>query len=1245
MPPNMKVIKRGGREEEVSFDKILRRLQQLATGTHKDGERFSHELDIDVTPISQQVIMQIRDRISTKELDEFAASTCANMVMEHPDYAEMAGRIIVSNQHKNTHSLIDTVKFLYQNKDKQGKPSPLIASNTYKTIIDNQKFFEELVDYNRDFLVDYFGFKTLERSYLLKSQSGHILIQERPQHMYLRVSVGIHGNDLEAVKETYELLSTQKLSHASPTLYNAGTPHPQLSSCFHEDTEVLTINEGVKRIKDVKIGDIVVTHTGKAKRVLQTHKNLQGDRKIFKLKCYKTKEIQVTGNHKFWSIKKNSSEPGWIPIEKLQADDLIAIPNYEGTIREEVLDILPYAERLSQEDQRIEYKVTDERIELRTIHKHSNLQHVGEVTVHSKSNSVNRYLKIDEKFAEFAGIFLGDGNIMTAKINTTSAKRKIRGLNFTFHEKNQKLIDFVRDTGREIFGVDAVFHKIKNQNVVQLTFSSTLIGYVFKELFGIHFDGKHIWSRINEWHNSLIDRFLAGLISTDGCVTGFSNYRLTNEIYHLLRNHGYDASFKKKEKRPNMGTCDYYSINILRDTSYLIHVKKYYEDDRMERVVSTPQSSSLVVGNHKFIKIKSLIETDMKYQYVYTLGVEDDHSYNVEGLVCENCFLLGMDDSLDGIYTCLKKCAMISKHAGGIGIWASEIRARGSRIRGTNGQSDGLIPMLRVFNETGRYVNQGGKRKGSIAVYLEPHHADIEDFLELKKTHGDQSRRALDLFLALWISDLFMKRLDQALSNKNDRSVLWSLFCPDEAPGLTDVYGGEYEQLYLQYEKEGRYRRQVPIIDLWGKVLVSQKETGVPYILYKDCVNLRNPQMNIGVVKSSNLCAEIVLTNSPKDETISVCNLCAIPLGSFVDLEKRSVDYESMARSVRVGIQNLNKIIDLNFYPVKDCANSNYRDRPVGMGVIGLYDVFCQLRYPFDSPEAAQLNRDIFECIYYHAVKTSMELAKVDGPYETFGGSPASQGLLQIDLWDKDRATYGHEPTKLSGRYNWDQLREDVKKYGMRNSTLVALMPTASSAQIIGQTESFECMTYNVYVRRVLSGDFKLVNKYLQRDLIERKLWTDELKEQLIAHRGSIQQLELPEDLKELYRTAFEVKQKTMLNLAVERSPFIDQTQSLNIFVSEPTDNILSSIQMYAFKNRLKTGQYYLRRETTAKAAQFTVKPPTTKDSWKSKKRKEKDQQRMAFGSSSSIGATGATGPSTVKLCMIDNPDCEACQV
>lgn len=841
----MKVTKRDGRQEPVSFDKVLTRLKLLSTGLHKNGTRFGRKLDIDVTPISQRVISQITNNITTRALDEYAASTCANMVKEHPDYSDLAGRIIVSNHHKNTGgSFVDTVKYLYANKDVNGLPCPLINTPTYKAIINNRDFLENLIDYDRDFEIDYFGFKTLERSYLLKSKQGHFKVQERPQHMYLRVATGLWGNDLAKVKQTYDMLSLQKLSHASPTLFNAGTPHQQLSSCF----------------------------------------------------------------------------------------------------------------------------------------------------------------------------------------------------------------------------------------------------------------------------------------------------------------------------------------------------------------------------------------------------------------------LVGMNDSLSGIYECLSKCAMISKHAGGIGIWAHRVRAKGSKIRGTNGESDGLIPMLRVFNETARYVNQGGKRKGSIAVYLEPHHADIMEFLDLKKPHGDMNRRALDLFLAVWVSDLFMKRLDRALPD--NKSIMWSLFCPDEAPGLEEVYGEEYEKLYEKYEQEGRAREQVPILDIWEKIMSAQKETGTPYITYKDCANYRNPQANIGTIKSSNLCNEILLANDPNDETISVCNLAAMPLGSYVTLVtdpesdkvlKREFDFEGLGRGVEIAIENLNRIIDINFYPVQDCENSNLRDRPVGLGVVGLYDAFIKMRFAFDSPEAAKLNAEIFECMYYHAVKKSMELAKVEGPYKTFAGSPASKGILQMDMWNEDRARYGHAPTPMSGKYDWDTLRKDVVEHGMRNSTLLACMPTASTAQIIGQTESFECMTYNVYRRQVLSGDFKLVNKYLQRDLLDLEVWDEEFAERLIASRGSIQQFDdVPDELKRLYRGAFEVKQRVMLDLAIGRSPFLDQTQSLNIFVSNPSDQILSSIQMYAFKQRLKTGQYYLRREPKAKAVQFTVRPVKgrkritsrlheKKMAAKKERREQEKQVQEAVVED--------------ELPVMSEPDCAACQV
>merc|ERR1719169_19718 len=536
-----------------------------------------------------------------------------------------------------------------------------------------------------------------------------------------------------------------------------------------------------------------------------------------------------------------------------------------------------------------------------------------------------------------------------------------------------------------------------------------------------------------------------------------------------------------------------------------------------------------------------------------------------------SCFLLSMQsDSIEGIFDTLKQCALISKSAGGIGVATSCIRATGSYIKGTNGFSNGLVPMLRVYNDTARYVDQGGgKRKGSFAVYLEPWHADVFDFLELKKNHGKEEQRARDLFYAMWIPDLFMQRV----KDDGDRH----LFCPHEAPGLQDTYGKEFEALYNKYVAEGRQKKTMKAQQLWFKILESQMETGTPYMLYKDACNEKSNQENLGTIKSSNLCTEIVEYTS-KDE-VAVCNLASLSLPAFVKDGK--FDHAHLKEVAKVVTRNLNKVIDRNLYPLEEARNSNMRHRPIGIGVQGFADAALLLRLPFESEGARELNRDIFETLYYGAVEASMELAKRDGPYETYPGSPASQGQLQFDLWGV---------TPKSGRWDWAALKAKIADHGLRNSLLVAPLPTASTAQILGNTESFEPCTQNIYVRRVLAGEFVSVNRYLVQDLLDRGLWSDAMKKQLIAHNGSVQYIaEIPAELRELYKTTWEIKQKSILEMAADRAPFICQSQSLNVHMTDCTPAKLSSMHFYGWKLGLKTGQYYLRTKAAVDAIKFTV--------------------------------------------------------
>ena len=537
-----------------------------------------------------------------------------------------------------------------------------------------------------------------------------------------------------------------------------------------------------------------------------------------------------------------------------------------------------------------------------------------------------------------------------------------------------------------------------------------------------------------------------------------------------------------------------------------------------------------------------------------------------------SCFLIAnKEDSIDGIYDTVKECARISKWAGGIGLHVHDVRANKSHIRGTNGTSDGIIPMLRVYNSTARYVNQAGRRKGSIAVYLEPWHADILDFLEIRLNQGDEEARCRDLFSAMWIPDLFMKRVE---SDGN-----WSLFCPDQAKGLSDVYGKEFEDLYEKYESEGIATKVVPASEIWKAIIKSQSETGTPYMLYKDACNEKSNHKHVGTIKSSNLCTEI-LEFTDKEET-AVCNLASIALPKYVDVEKKEFNHEELHRVTKMVTRNLNRVIDKNFYPTENGKRSNMRHRPIGIGVQGLADVFIMLRMTFGSEESRKLNIDIFETIYHASLESSCELAEMYGPYSTFKGSPFSKGILQFDMWDRD--------PKFSGRYDWNAMRKLVKK-GTMNSLLLAPMPTASTSQILGNNECFEPYTTNIYLRRTLAGEFVVVNKHLVNDLKERGLWSKEMKDLMVKANGSVQNIiDIPDDLKELYKTVWEMSQKTIIDMAADRGVYIDQSQSMNLFVESPTISKLSSMHMYAWKTGLKTGMYYLRSKAKSRPIQFSL--------------------------------------------------------
>jgi len=797
----MLVVKRDGRRESVKFDKITARIEKLCYG-------LDSQYVIPVE-IAKKVIDGIYDGVSTVQLDDLASEIAATMTTKHPDYAILAARIAISNLHKVTsQSFVNTMKRLYTYIDpRTGENASLISKEVYGVVVKHAKQLDAAVDYTRDFNYDFFGFKTLERSYLIKLDGK---VVERPQHMLMRVAVGIHGDDIEAAIETYNLMSEKWFTHATPTLFNAGTPKPQMSSCF----------------------------------------------------------------------------------------------------------------------------------------------------------------------------------LLTMK-----------------------------------------------------------------------------------------------------------------------------------------------------------------------------------------------------------------------------------DDSIDGIYDTLKQCAKISQSAGGIGLSIHNVRATGSYIKGTNGTSNGIVPMLRNFDMTARYVDQGGgKRKGSFAIYLEPWHADIYQFLDLKKNHGKEELRARDLFYALWVPDLFMKRVE---SNSE-----WSLFDPNEAPGLHECYGEEFERLYEKYEREGRARRTVKAQDLWFEVLESQIETGTPYMLYKDAANQKSNQKNLGTIKSSNLCTEIIEYTAPDE--VAVCNLASIALSKFVTPEG-TFDHQKLYDITYTVTKNLNRVIDRNYYPVEEARNSNMRHRPIGIGVQGLADTFIMLKMPFDSDEAQGLNKDIFETIYYAAVTASKDLAKVDGPYKTYEGSPMSKGIFQFDMW-------GVSPE--SGRWDWESLRQEVVSHGVRNSLLVAPMPTASTSQILGNNECFEPYTSNIYSRRTLSGEFIVVNKHLLKDLIGLGLWNDRMKNKLMEQNGSVQNIpEIPQHIKDLYKTVWEISQRAIIDMAADRGAYICQSQSMNVHLQDPNFGKLTSMHFHAWRRGLKTGMYYLRTKAAADAIKFTVQ----------KEKAAVPTATAAKEPQAVLDAQRAQNQADLS-CSLDNPDdCIAC--
>jgi ribonucleotide reductase alpha subunit len=1285
----MRVVKRSGRIEDMKFDNITNRIKNLTYGLSKN---------CDSSKVAQQVASSLYDGIAAQEIDTLSAEVCVGMITSDPDYEILATRIVASNIQKvcpnNFHIAMKKLA-------KAGIVTEEVARIAGRVRDD--------IVTKRDYDFGYFGLKTLEKSYLQRLDG---ILMETPQYMFMRVSIGIHGEDIPSVLETYDKMSQGMFIHATPTLFNAGTPRPQMSSCFVAGTPVFTTNRGPVPIEQVCVGDTVVTHTGSIKPVLQTHKNALGERTLFDVKIYKTPGLQVTGNHRFWSITKEQLQwgesPQWNDMNHLRVGDWIAIPNSNTPTEHQVLDMYDILKDVQgAEHWTYSYEFDGKKMR-RNTHFTSEYRPNG---ITKNGEWFERYITIDEHFAWFIGSWYGDGCILYQKSSKRTPTH--RGIAFAQNPNNTAFVEEITRIGEKYLGVHASIHTAKTQNCLSISFNNSAVGTAFNILFGRWSNQKFLWPTMYSWSRSMITAFIGGLVSTDGCCTlnGGVTVQLTNQpliqsIFHLTRSVGIDTSMTIMTK-PYMGRDTYIGrMQIPWIPEVMKWVRKYYADDRLMK--SERANTTLEIDGRLFLRVnaKSKIMENLP-EFVYTLGVQDDHSYSVQGVIAENCFLIAnKGDSIDGIYGSLTECAQISKWAGGIGMHIHDVRANKSRIRGTNGQSDGIIPMLRVFNATARYVNQAGRRKGSIAVYLEPWHADIMDFLELRLNQGDEEARCRDLFSALWIPDLFMKRVEEGGQ--------WSLFCPDKAPGLSDAVGEEFEALYTKYEEEGRANATVPAAEVWKAILKSQTETGTPYMLYKDACNMKSNQKNLGTIKSSNLCvapetkiltsegqktiselkdtevevwngeefskvtihqtgsdqklltvktskglslrctpyhkfwvvgesdpieaqnlkegmkiikhslpdgtinedekivsvedfsetADTFCFNEPlrhrgifngiltgncteiieytdKDET-SVCNLASIALPKYVNEETRSFDYEKLHEITKVVTKNLNRVIDRNFYPVETARKSNMRHRPIGLGVQGLADVFILCRHAFDSDEAKAMNARIFETMYHAALEASCELAGVEGAYETFEGSPASQGVLQFDMWEGE--------TKLN--YDWDALKERIRGVGLRNSLLMAPMPTASTAQILGNNECFEPYTTNIYLRRTLAGEFVVVNKHLVEDLKKIGLWSKDMKDLMVKAGGSIQNIvDIPDDIKNLYRTVWEIKMKDVIDMAADRGRFIDQSQSMNLFMESPTLSKLSSMHMYAWKQGLKTGMYYLRSKAKARPIQFSLEP------------------------------------------------------
>ena len=1109
----MHVIKRNGSTEPVEFDKILNRVKKIASEL---------QLKVNCSGLVMKVIDQLFDGITATKIDELTAEQCASMSSIHPDYNTVAGQVIISNHQKNTKSsFVDVMNDLYNFTDIHGNHSPLLAADFIETVNILSEELDAMCSYDRDFLIDYFGFKTLERAYLIRIDGKPV---ERVQHMWLRVSIGIHGNNLEKIKETYDCMSQKYFTHATPTLFNAGTPKPQLSSCFLEAMESDSIDGIYNTLKDCALiskwagGIGLHVHNIRAKgshirgtngvsngivpmlRVFNNTAKYVDQCLIPETLIYTTdgaKEIQnvIAGETKI--VNENGDTE--------VIENVLEHP-YEGTIYEietmHSLYPLKITEEhpvlcLSQVAKGVNYDVIRNRIDKKILQ--NEWKDVKDLSGDDMlAYSIPKYTKdvesIDHDDCYFYGILLGDGYFENN--NKTG--------HITLHTVDKKdIMDFCV----EYLSKKCVQYQItEDNNTSRIRWNKNIVIPIrYSDVYNENKE-KIISSK---WLNLPCEKskyIVKGLLRTDGCIQ--------NEI-----------------------VFDNTSVKLIENMRYLLL--------RMG-VLTSGYIRDRVGESHE--TAKGVIE-NKKINYVLRIPQTQEVS-----------------DLLD-----LESCGQFFK-------FFKHEQFLYSRIKSIQQSTyDGTLYDLQMkdvhsyMTHNGVVHNGGGRRNGSFAIYLEPWHADIEMFLEMRKNHGDEELKARDLFYALWIADLFMERV-----KTNDK---WTLMCPDECPGLAEVYGDEFNELYKKYEAEGRGRKTINARDLWFQILDAQMETGTPYLLYKDACNKKSNQKNIGTIKSSNLCTEIIEYSDDKET--AVCNLASIALPTFIDTHGK-MDYEKLHSVTKIVTENLNRVIDVNYYPTEKTRRSNMRHRPIGLGVSGLADVFLKLNLPFESDEAKKVNRDIFETIYHAALVKSCELSKRYGQYETFPGSPASQGILQFDMWD----------VTPSERYDWQGLKEDIKTNGLKNSLLLAPMPTASTSQILGVNECIEPITSNIYSRRTMAGEFVLTNKYLMYDLLELNLWNEKIKNNIIANNGSVQQIDvIPKEIRDKYKTVWEIPMRHVIDMAADRGAFICQSQSLNLWVEEPNYNTLTSMHFYSWQKGLKTGIYYLRRRARHQAQQFTIEP------------------------------------------------------